>query len=256
MENDPFDTDYLLKRIETRIEILKTVVKEFGILDLNGIGPLVVNGAINWKPTLEYEHRIDRAIHSVGRVRWMRGEIETLGTGFLVGPDLFLTNHHVLPDQDAVDNAVIWIDYDEESDIPNRGFLEACCVEFIKSSPPGKLDYTLVRIKFPGMKITSFEPLYVDLRNLGEWPEENKDSVIIIQHPNGGPRVMTMQDSLVTEVLGRIFRYQGDTLPGSSGSPVFDFNFKIIGLHHSHQGRRNEAIDIREIVREIKDFIP
>lgn len=57
----------------------------------------------------------------------------------------------------------------------------------------------------------------------------NPDDVIhIIQHPSGGEKHMSMQK--VVAVSDSKLYYLADTLPGSSGSPVFK-NWKLVALH-------------------------
>ncbi|ELR17549.1 MHCK/EF2 kinase domain containing protein [Acanthamoeba castellanii str. Neff] len=59
--------------------------------------------------------------------------------------------------------------------------------------------------------------------------EVKKDDVIhIIQHPSGGEKHMSMQK--VVSITESELYYLADTLPGSSGSPVFK-NWKLVALH-------------------------
>ena len=59
------------------------------------------------------------------------------------------------------------------------------------------------------------------------------DHVNIIQHPGGGPKQMSLIANVVAFVGGGRVQYLTDTLPGSSGSPVFDKEWNIVALHHS-----------------------
>jgi hypothetical protein len=60
--------------------------------------------------------------------------------------------------------------------------------------------------------------------------EFGKDDVVhIIGHPEGGEKQMSMQK--VVRVTDSEVSYLADTLPGSSGSPVFK-NWKLIALHN------------------------
>lgn len=55
------------------------------------------------------------------------------------------------------------------------------------------------------------------------------DVIHIIQHPGGGEKHMSMQK--VIKVREPRICYLADTLPGSSGSPVFR-NWKLVALHN------------------------
>ena len=59
------------------------------------------------------------------------------------------------------------------------------------------------------------------------------ETVNIIQHPNGEPRQLAIQDNKVIDELGLFLHYQTDTSLGSSGSPVFNDQWEMVALHHS-----------------------
>lgn len=203
--------------------------------------------------TSDYEKSIYRAIHSVGRV-WIPGSNEVFGSGFLISPDLFLTNQHVLPDEAAVKQAVIWVDYDEAEDVSTGNYIEAVGTKLLHSSFRTDLDYSLIKVQFK--KSGKPAPAYINLRDFGRKPIPEKDSVIIVQHPGGGTRQIVTKDTPVVEVIGNRIRYEADTDEGSSGAPVFDLDYHIIGLHHEAFGSRNEAISIEYILKEIDDLLP
>jgi V8-like Glu-specific endopeptidase len=58
------------------------------------------------------------------------------------------------------------------------------------------------------------------------------DDVFVIQHPRGGPKQIVMANNEVDFVDDTIVHYSTDTLPGSSGSPVFDWQWRLVALHH------------------------
>lgn len=221
------------------------------------ITTLDVHGTIDWLPTGDFEERMIRAVHSVGRIHVRGGNVK-YGTGFLVGPHLLLTNNHVLPDKQFVRQATIWIDYDEPKDIPEHNYHEAVGVDLLRSSPEELLDYSLVSVKFPESETKSWTPSHINLRDHGQWPEPGKDSVIIVQHPDGGPRkiILDPANTQVLEVIGKRIWYNADTQPGSSGSPVLDYQFRVIGLHRQSYPSRNGAVDIRKILEDADDLIP
>lgn len=61
---------------------------------------------------------------------------------------------------------------------------------------------------------------------------EEGDDVFIVQHPGGGPKQIAMSGNIVEYVDDRVVQYTTDTLPGSSGAPVFDWQWRLIALHH------------------------
>jgi V8-like Glu-specific endopeptidase len=93
-------------------------------------------------------------------------------------------------------------------------------------------------------------------------PPSRGDHVTIIQHPEGGPKQIAITANWVVNVFGSRLQYTTDTLPGSSGSPVFNDRWRVIALHHAggnlvfnERGDRmfaNEGILISDILRDSK----
>jgi hypothetical protein len=57
--------------------------------------------------------------------------------------------------------------------------------------------------------------------------------VNIIQHPGGHYKKISMQNNFVAYADARHLQYLTSTEPGSSGSPVFNDDFVVVGIHHS-----------------------
>jgi V8-like Glu-specific endopeptidase len=85
------------------------------------------------------------------------------------------------------------------------------------------------------------------------------DFVNIIQHADGLPKQIALYHNVVTYVNGNRVQYLTDTLPGSSGSPVFDSRWRVVAVHHSggwltepnskHRYYRNEGININAVIQ-------
>ncbi len=189
---------------------------------------------------------------SVARVVLANGK---LGTGFLIPNNLFVTNNHVLKTNDLAKSAIIQFNYQktrEGLDLPPTDFHLDPDNIFITSAED---DWTVVRIgdnanqKWGAIKIT-------------EANVKETDRVNIIQHPGGGPKQIALYHNIVAYADDRIIQYLTDTMPGSSGSPVFDSNWRLVALHHSggwilepeskKQVFRNEGININRIVINLK----
>jgi V8-like Glu-specific endopeptidase len=59
------------------------------------------------------------------------------------------------------------------------------------------------------------------------------DRVNIVQHPGGGYKQLSFFANVVVFVGGGRVQYLTDTLPGSSGAPVFDRQWNLVAVHHS-----------------------
>jgi V8-like Glu-specific endopeptidase len=178
-------------------------------------------------------------------------------SGFLIANDLLLTNHHVLPDVRAADASRTEFNYQVnwagEPEPVRRYMLDG---SYFRTSK--ELDYSIVRVKESPGDLFGF----VDLNKRAE-PSTN-DFVSIIQHPGGGMKQICFTDNKVSAVFGNLLQYATDTEPGSSGSPVFDQQWLIVGLHHRGGGLAgpdgktyftNEAILIAAVLRDAAAFL-
>ena len=152
---------------------------------------------------------------------------ETFGSGFRCAPCAVLTNHHVIPTELSARR--FRADFFFEEDM--AGNVKAPLSVAIASSPfwtSPKLDITLVGMAEPphGSMIET-----LTLRtNLSAGLNEH---VSIIQHPEGGPKQMAVTNNRVLNLFDPFIHYYTDTLPGSSGSPVFLDTWEIVAIHRA-----------------------
>jgi len=179
----------------------------------------------------------------------------TYGTGFLIRDNWFLTNHHVLGTVEEARAAIIQFNYQKDAagrDIepvnfeldPDAGFKTS--VEH---------DWTLVHVK--GNANSEWGAL--DLK-----PVEIKVNgrANIIQHPGGDVKQIALYHNIIAYVGNTRVQYLTDTLPGSSGSAVFDDEWCVIALHHAggllvelstkKQVYRNEGINVNCILKDLE----
>jgi len=174
-----------------------------------------------------------------------------LGTAFLVGENLLLTNHHVLFDRrngNARANGVeAWFGYERGFD----GFDDqpyhkvAGLPESIRGDETH--DWAVVGLGDPGA------PAGTPVIALnGAPPPAAGDRVYIIQHPNGSPKKIGMINNEIRFVDDDVVQYLTDTYAGSSGSPVFDERWRLVALHHRWvEYKRQGEIEYRNQGRRI-----
>jgi hypothetical protein len=211
---------------------------------------------------------------------------ENGGTGFLVGPDAVLTNHHVMADvidgRQKADDVQFRFDFKRLSNgLESDGVLAKLAKDWlIDKSPPtpgeeaqlpnasdptqDELDFALVRLdrkvgdELPRTDDGSVDPNDRTPRGWVPVPTAaplltNNMPVLILQHPKGNPLTLAMDTQGVLGVRANRLRYATNTERGSSGSPVFDINWKLIALHHygdpayGHLGEWNQGIPIARI---------
>lgn len=184
------------------------------------------------------------------------------GTGFVLNGGYLMTNFHVLPTKDKVSKAKIVFDYEEDLFGNLRKTSEFTLDENgFNFSPLNKLDYSYIKIKDnPGNPLSNWGNLTLDVFSD---PQVNQP-VNIIQHPLGQSKQIALTANKIIAKDGHKLFYEADTERGSSGSPVFNSEWKVIALHHagkteedgglvidSKTGERrgaNEGILIKKIV--------
>lgn len=157
-------------------------------------------------------------------VRVKRGD-GGAGSGFVTDGNLLVTNNHVLATGDEAARAVVQFNYQQLPGGADAAYEEATVdpATFITSVGD---DWSAVRIKGDLPTRWGMLPPRKTAIKVGE-------PVNIIQHPGGGPKQVSLFANVVTYVGEGRVQYLTDTLPGSSGSPVFDAQWNIVALHHS-----------------------
>lgn len=196
------------------------------------------------------------------------------GTGFLVGPDLVLTNHHVVEDviNGQVPRSGVRCVFDHLVDDAGRvqegvGFeLTGEGGWLVASSPPsevdeqvhptrppttGELDYALIRLAEPAGRSRSLDGRERGWLSLLGGPPVITPGLplLIVQHPLGLPMKLAISETGVGAVVGRGTRvtYKANTARGSSGSPCLTFDLQLVALHQSGGPEHNVGIPISTI---------
>ena len=186
---------------------------------------------------------------TVGRI-WIEvqaGRALGYGTGFLISPRLLLTNHHVFPDKTVARNSIVEFDY-QVGLIGGVGSTTTFALDpdsffFADRS----LDYAVVAVTPSGtggreLSAYGWNPLIEQEGKaiISQWMN-------IIQHPNGEPKQLGFRENQLVDLLDDFLHYKTDTAPGSSGSPVFNDRWEVVGLHHSGVWDTNPAGQILAI---------
>jgi endonuclease G len=161
------------------------------------------------------------------------GRTEGYGTGFLVGPNLLLTNNHVLEKAEMAMKS--FAEFDFEEDINGR--LRATKAFELRPDElfvtDKRLDFTLVSIALTASDGTPLAN-YGVLRLAEETGKVRVgEYVSIIQHPDGGFKQCCLRENEVVDIFENWLHYLTDTQPGSSGSPVFNDQWLVAALHHA-----------------------
>jgi endonuclease G len=164
-------------------------------------------------------------------------------TGFLVSPWLLLTNHHVFPTAGIAGEATVKFRYQLEADgrltdvrehgtDPERFYLS-----------DAHLDYALVAVA-PRPSDQGQDPGAVHgwTRMIGAVGKALLGQPVnIVQHPRGRLREIVVRNNLLLTLTDETLTYAADTESGSSGSPIFNDRWELLGLHRRSVEARDEA---------------
>jgi endonuclease G len=184
---------------------------------------------------------------SVGRVI-IRDRVQTLGfgTAFMISPRLALTNNHVLPDAQSARFSRMEFNFQNGvTGLPLAASQFALEPDAFFQTDRD-LDFTVVAVA--RQSLTDGSSPQLPLSGFGfnrTFKDQGKillgESINIIQHPEGHEKQIALQQNELIDRFDDFLHYHTDTSPGSSGSPLYNNQWEILGLHHSGVPARNDA---------------
>ena len=275
-----WDTTRLINRLQTKALLSQDEAKAVAL----GIRAFAVVGAVETMtglaplPERIYGNTMDfvsvsflergmKAAQAVARVAFLNGAPQ--GSGFMVSDRLFLTNNHVISSKEMASSLCVEFDYELDPADRMKGITRFSfdSETFFLTDDENDLDYTLIAIgnRLAGPKnLQQFGYCQLsgakDKHALGEVAN-------IVQHPQGRYKEVVLRENRLVSRLDTVLHYVADTEPGSSGSPVFNNEWRVIALHHwggpwrqkvDDQGRPlpgeiNEGIRASAIVNELTE---
>jgi V8-like Glu-specific endopeptidase len=201
----------------------------------SSLTPEKVFGADRYVPLPWYRTGLLRC-RAVARIE---GPLNTpIGTGFLVtaaalGLDrpgtVILTNAHVVPDAVATEDASATF-HALKDDGDDGAAFEFAVRQVLWSSDRSQLDTSVLVLDGAPHGV---EPLTLAPR-LPNLATHTPQRAYVIGHPQGWDEPQfSMQDNQILDYDNTYLHYRSPTDRGSSGSPVFDNHWRLIGLHHA-----------------------
>jgi hypothetical protein len=216
----------------------------------------------SWLPTQpDYFDRsfLASAIEAGASVCRIENDNSRIGTGFLIAPDLVLTNRHVwdLARGDTKPEALLFRFgcYSQVVDGDTHGqAFRLAGGGLIASSSVDKLDYAVLRLEnlvraARGLRVATTGDLPTVKQELHIW-----------QHPAGDTLKLAVSLNSVTDVLpnGRV-QYLTRAQGGSSGAPCFNSQWRVVAIHHGERARIfgsiREGILLDRIMTEIAQYL-
>jgi len=220
------------------------------------------------KPEPEYEDvgvlmRIIERAASVCRIEIP--QLNRVGTGVLIAPNLVLTNYHVLKysaaDELAENGKQMELFFGKVTlgdghEAKGAKFKLVGDEPVLAYSSTDELDFALLQVE---EKIKYEETIQASPYSLTT--PAKKDELNILQHPGGKEMKLARNRNGVTAVREDLGLIQYYTLAagGSSGSPCYNGNWEIVSLHHAERslgsGVRREGILFTAIHKKIAEYL-
>lgn len=207
--------------------------------------------------TLKHIAFLQRGLEVARSVAYIEVGDKWSGTGFMISPNLLITNHHVMPSRELLASSIFRFNFQLNFSGNPELFKDyrAQLNGIFYTNTNFDLDYSIIALEqAPGNDWG-----YLPLRQNSSIRKE--DRVNIIQHPNGLPKQISFQNNFVAYVDQRVLQYYTSTMQGSSGSPVFDDKWEVVALHHAggdlfepktmRKYFRNEGIRILAILNDL-----
>lgn len=182
------------------------------------------------------------------------GSGKNVGTAFLVGKDVVLTNRHIM---DIASDEKIW-ECGQFAILLNHKEEKVDCAKVRYCS--SKFDYCVVQLK----KMSNGISVGVEVRplRLARSVQSRRDASLLHIGNAGGLGLQASRGSGIKVQEGEFHHYV-PTLNGSSGAPLFDEKSQVIGLNWGHTGKDyvddssyNRGVLSNTIYKELKRTHP
>jgi Trypsin-like peptidase domain/Effector-associated domain 1 len=191
---------------------------------------------------------------------------DAIGTGFLVGPDLVMSNWHVFEDQTkgqlrALGDFATRFDYRAAAGAAPASNGKTVAIKadagYLASSPKTDLDYVLFQLGSRAADEVVDHNATRDYLRPASREFDMYEAALVLQHPKGrslelaiGPTIGWIDDAH----KGEIYAHYANTDEGSSGSPCFTCKWELAAIHHRsdpHGRGANRAIAMTAVLQDM-----
>jgi len=264
-ENEVWSPELPVENLYVRLRVIepasnlniKVNLSEIIRTDFKSI-PFSIIGEDNIEPISKAPEYIKNVASSVVMIKFKhKSGIHTQCTGHFIGDNHILTNNHCISTERERRSA--WIIYDFDGKLEDTKFEKPDRVLYTDEA----LDFTILLTNKSGLLSDEKIDRNLELSNSKFLINEK---LVVIHHPDLKFKHFSAQECHVTALLvpGVIaektdFEHSCDTLPGSSGAPIFlkreVGELKLIGLHHFGFNQDGDRLNRGVYINKIKEVI-
>lgn len=176
------------------------------------------------------------AARTVGRLTVVSDQDRIkFATSFLVSPRLLLTNYHVLANSNDALNSFVEFDYQDAPDGRLRPTTRIPLDPATFFVTDEQLDFSLVALD------SKSESCSFGWNRLSE--EQGKviigECISVVQHAEGAPKQVSIRENRLLDIIGDFLHYESDTAAPSSGAPLFNDQWEVVGIHRTSIPRKD-----------------
>ena len=211
-------------------------------------------GASPFQDPSEWRNQMARAERCVCCIETAPGKGR--GTGFLIGPGVVMTNHHVISRISQTQSRTVSVRFDFHKDlngnlVPSGKTYALADDWLIDSSPAEELDYALLRVE----GAPEAENAQGAVRGyLIPQPHQFRvnEPLFILQHPLAAEIKVGLGFVTAYNPLHKRVTYNTNTEAGSSGSPCFTLDWELVAIHHFGYSQGNMGIPLSAIQERLR----
>lgn len=187
---------------------------------------------------IELARQVAEFAQSVVKLNLRFANERAYGTGFLIQPNLILTNHHNVSHEVFGEINAVTVEFDYEPAFVGKPLvLQGKADSIVKNR---EHDWAVIPLEHT----VDRQPIALSTPyDIGK-----NDPIVIIQHPLGAFKKFALDPMSIQYVDEYVVQYLADTQDGSSGSPVFNIKMHLIALHHAEENTEVEIDGRKEIV--------
>lgn len=197
---------------------------------------------------------------AIAKLSFIKDGFQRTCTGFMISENRMVTNHHCIADDPTCWSTLATFGYEYDDHWRKQPGTEVRCERVAKASEVADLSIIVLE-GHPGRSdewgALSISPQQTILGL----------SASIIQHPSGETKKAVTKNCQVIIVSAENasgkaidFAHTCDTETGSSGSPILDENFQVVGIHHlgfvseSQWSDKNRAVESSRLLELLSEL--